>query len=220
MSFWPIPKIILDELQAGLLRGVGIEIGAGEGRLTRRFADCGIRLHAVDLRSTAEIRADACALPFVGGSLGLVVAGNLLRHLEEPARAGFLDQAGAVLASGGRLLLIEDEPEARDPAESNYRHALELLKYADPARGGVLDLDGVLATRPDSLARLVVDVSVDNEESIDDASAPLRWLSSRGFADQPGFRELSDAVARDGMSYGRYRACVLRRTVETDGLTR
>jgi SAM-dependent methyltransferase len=218
MSFWPFPKIILAELEAGLARGVGVEIGAGEGRLTRRLAGCGIPLHAVDLRPTAELCADACALPFAVGSLGLVVAGNLLRHLKQPARAAFLVQAGAALTVDGRLLLIEDEPEARDSAESNYRHALKLLSDADSTRGAVLDLDEVLAMRPDMLATLAVDVSVDNEEVIADASAPLRWLSSRGFSAHAGFQEFADAVARDGMRYGRYRACVLRRTAETGGL--
>ena len=219
MSFWPFPKIILDELQAGLACGVGIEIGAGEGRLTRRLAACGIPLHTMDRRPTAELCADACALPFAAGSVGLFVAGNLLRHLAEPQRARFLVEAAAALTVGGRLLLLEDDPQAREPAESNYRRALSLLSDADPTRGAALELDGVLAARPDSLSAPVVDQSVDNEEPIEDPSAPLRWLSSRGFATRAGFRELAEAVARDGMSYGRFRACVLRRTEGTGDLT-
>ena len=116
MSFWPFPKIILDELRAGLVHGVGIEIGAGDGRLTRRLAESGIPLHAVDLRPMSGLCADACALPFGRGSLGLVVAGNLLRHLRESARENFLVEAGGVLAIDGRLLLIEDDPRSRIPA--------------------------------------------------------------------------------------------------------
>ena len=58
MSFWPFPKILLDELRSGLECGVGIEVGAGEGRLSHRLADCGIHLHTLDLRAPAELRAD------------------------------------------------------------------------------------------------------------------------------------------------------------------
>ena len=93
-----------------------------------------------------------------------------------------------------------------------------MLADADPTRGPVLDLDAVLASMPDSLSPPAVDLCADNEEAMEDPSAPLRWLSSRGFATGARFRELAIAVARDGMSYGHYRACVLRRTAGTGGL--
>lgn len=217
MSFWPFPKILLDELRSGLECGVGIEVGAGEGRLSHRLADCGIHLHTLDLRAPAEFRADARALPITTGGAGLIVAGNLLRHLSEEDRVGFLIQADNALADRGRLLLLEDDPEARNAAELNYRCALEYLRDADANRGAALDLDRVLVSRPDGLLTVVVDVRVDNEEVIEDELAPLHWLAARGFARQDGFRELEEAVARDGMSYGLYRACVLRRAIPTGG---
>jgi hypothetical protein len=217
MSFWPFPKIILDELRAGLRRGIGIEVGSGDGRLSRRLGDCGIFLHALDLQAPAEVRADARALPIATAGVGLIVVGNLLRHLSEGERVGFLFEADAALAAGGRLLLLEDDPEARNAAERNYRRALGYLRDADDTRGAALDLDQLLAARPDSLSTLVVDLRVENEELIEDDVAPLRWLAARGFARRDGFREFEESVERDGMSYGRYRACVLRRAEATGG---
>ena len=138
----------------------------------------------------------------------------------EVQRVGFLLQSELALADKGRLLLLEDDPEARNRAERNYRLALEYLSNADPTRGAALDLDPVLAEKPDGLSSVIVDLKTENEETIEDPAAPLRWLAARGFAEQSGFREFERAVACDGMSYGRYRACVLRRSIATGGRAR
>jgi SAM-dependent methyltransferase len=208
MSFWPFPKILLDELRCGAANGRAVEIGSGDGGLTRRMRQVGIDPTTIDLRAPADIRADARALPLRPRVCGVVVVGNLMRHLPAASRAAVFEELEATLAPSGRIAVFEDHPEARDRAEENYRTVLDLLRRADPARGGVLDLDELAGALPEGLERRV-DLVLDNEESVIDPARPLAWLRARGFSAEPGFGKLCASVERVGMRYGRYRAWVL-----------
>lgn len=212
MSFWPFPKILLDELRAGLARGPGFEIGSGDGRLRENLSRSGIDLLTLDLRGAVDVRADARALPLARARAGAVVAGNLLRHLGAAGRQAFLDEAVRVLAPRGCLLILEDDPVGRCAADENYRRTLELLAAADPSRGSALDLGPFLDAIDGTRLGLVADLRVENEERVTDPTAPLRWLASRPGHDARALASLAADVERDGVRYGTFRACALRRS--------
>ena len=112
--------------------GRTLELGCGEGRVTRDLAARGHDVTSIDV--TAElvlaardadplgryVRADAAALPFPDGSFELAVAYNALMDLDDmPAGVG---EAARVLADGGRLAVSVTHPfsdagafEGREP---------------------------------------------------------------------------------------------------------
>jgi SAM-dependent methyltransferase len=210
MSFWPFPKTLLDELRSGLAHGTGIDLGSGDGELAARLLTEDIGLFTCDLRGPASIRLDARRLPFGTSRLGAVLAANLLRHLEPHERVGVASECARSLAPGGRLVLLEDLPEGRNEAESNYRRALELLAGADPDRGAAISLDLTVSSLPAGLEP-ELDLQCENRERPRDVDLPLRWLAARGHAGSPDLQALEAAVRDHGMSYGLYRVCVFRR---------
>lgn len=211
MSFWPFPKTLLDELARGLACGPGIELGSGTGGLSGRLRSVGIRLLTSDLGAPCDVRADAVNLPFQSGSFGLVVAGNLVRHVVQVRWPKLLEEAARVLVPGGRMLLLEDHPEARTPAESNYREALGLLARVDASRGAAIDLEDVLEARPNSLSELVWSASLENEERPRDPLAPADWVEAQAGLLDGAVAAHRQEVLTHGMEYGRFQACVLQR---------
>lgn len=211
MSFWPFPKTLLDELRAGLALGPGVELGSGEGVLRDRLASVDIHLIATDIAGACDLRLDASRLPFTGQSLGLVVAGNLLRHLAAPARRQLVGEAARVLVHGGRLLLLEDDPVARTPAEQNYRSTLDLLARVDERRGGAFDLAEVVDARPGELRETTFAGTLENQERPRQVLAPMDWLAAHGGIPSDELAARRTEVIEHGMEYGRFQACVLRR---------
>jgi hypothetical protein len=212
MSFWPFPKTLLAELKAGLAHGPGVELGSGEGHLHDRLASAGIDLLRTDLSSPGDVRLDATRLPFGPRRLGLLVAGNLLRHLSASARRDVLEQAARVTADDGRLLLLEDDPAARSRAEANYREALALLARVDTSRGPALDLQTVVDQRPDAFATIAWSGTLENTEVPEDPLAPALWLDAHGGVPAPELAAHRARVQEHGMEYGCFQAWVLRRT--------
>jgi ubiquinone/menaquinone biosynthesis C-methylase UbiE len=110
----------LDDAFAGLAPRVVVEVGAGEGRITDRLRDrfasatvVGLDLPDVDLQdewSSATVPmfvGDATNLPFADRSVDLVVALEVLEHVEQPRRA--LDELARV-CRGVAVLSVPREP--------------------------------------------------------------------------------------------------------------
>jgi SAM-dependent methyltransferase len=97
-----------------------LEVGCGEGRVTRDLAARGHRIVGLDcspalLRHAAMadsagryVRADAAAVPFADGAFDLVVAYNSLMDVDD--MPGSVDEAARVLAPGGRLCFCVTHP--------------------------------------------------------------------------------------------------------------
>ena len=80
-----------------------VEVGSGPGF----FKDFAPRLVATDITpgARADVRCDACALPFGTASVGALVMVDALHHLPHPLI--FMAEAARVLRPGGRLAMVE-----------------------------------------------------------------------------------------------------------------
>jgi SAM-dependent methyltransferase len=102
--------------------GRALEVGCGEGRVTRDLRARGYDVVAVDgaptmiqLAQAADptgtyLVADAAALPFADGAFELVVAYNVLMDVDD--LAGAVREAARVLAPEGRLAVCVTHPLA------------------------------------------------------------------------------------------------------------
>jgi SAM-dependent methyltransferase len=110
-----------------------LDLGCGEGRLSRDLTAMGHKLVSLDVSPVmlgaahgaapdiAVCRADAARLPFVDGSLDLVVAFMSLQDVDDAPAA--MAEAARVMTPGGRLCLAIVHPvssagrfETADPA--------------------------------------------------------------------------------------------------------
>jgi SAM-dependent methyltransferase len=97
-----------------------LEIGCGEGRVTRDLAGRGHRVVGLDCSRAllghavaadaggCYVRADAAALPFGSGAFDLVVAYNSLMDVED--MPGSVREAARVLEAGGRFCFCVTHP--------------------------------------------------------------------------------------------------------------
>jgi SAM-dependent methyltransferase len=118
---------ILDEV--GPRRPV-VEIGAGPGFLK----DYAPHLIASDLLPLAgiQLQFDAGTLPFRGGSVGAIVGVDVLHHLPRPL--AFARDAGRVLHTGGRVVLLEPWITPASFLLYRFLHHEDCRGEVDPAR--------------------------------------------------------------------------------------
>ncbi|MHB8079379.1 MAG: class I SAM-dependent methyltransferase, partial [Candidatus Krumholzibacteriia bacterium] len=145
MSFSPLPATFLEDL-ALIADRPALELGCGDGRFSAVLAAHGARPWRLDRRAprrgtVADVVADAQALPLPDGSVALLVAANLLRHLWTSRGPLAVPAAWQrCLAPDGRLWIFEDEPVSQPPAARHYREAMTLLARLDPGRRPPLSL--------------------------------------------------------------------------------
>lgn len=209
MSFWPFPTSLLAEFRHGAARGPVVELGAGTGDLARRLADAGLDVVTLDrdLRLDVDVIADGRQLPFADGRLGLVVMADVLRHATPLVRAELAIACTSAIAPGGRVVVLEDHPEARDRAEANYRDVLALLADEVPGRGPARRIDGLTAALRERLGAPVAAGEEENVVPVDDPLEPVRWMR-RVTGNRRDLRarleDLAATIEDDGMRYGRY----------------
>lgn len=216
MSFWPFPTSLAAELREASSRGVVVELGAGAGDLARRLEQLGLVVLTldVDASSPVDVVADLRNLPFAAASAGVLVLGDVLRHLDPLSRDDAAASCARVLAPGGCVVVLEDHPEGRDAAEANYREVLALLADVAPPRGPARPIDRLTRPWREHLGEPVLAGAFDNETPVRDPTAPVRWMRRMAGGDR-AFRSrldaLADAIDRDGMDYGRSCFEVFRR---------
>lgn len=117
--------------------GAMLDLGTGTGRMLERIAPKFGRAVGVDAShamlavaranlekaglSRVELRqGDIHALPFARGSFDVVVIHQVLHFLEDPGRA--LREAAAMLAPGGRLIVVDFAPHEMEFLRSEHAH--------------------------------------------------------------------------------------------------
>jgi SAM-dependent methyltransferase len=144
-----------------------LDLGCGEGRVSRDLKEMGHRVVGVDVSATmltaARVTdpsidtclADAARLPFADRSFDCVIAFMSLQDVDEMATA--IEEAARVLETGGRLCLAivhplnsagrfaDDEPDSPFTIEGSY---LKSSHYEDNVARGGLEMTFVSAHRP------------------------------------------------------------------------
>lgn len=136
--------LLLDAI--GERRGeLGLDLGAGVGRVTVRVAPrmrrlaCGdlapgmldrLRRNAARLgvRNVDPARLRSDRLPFREGAFSLVICLGLLEHLPRATQRATLQESARVLRAGGLLALVLNNPESRflrDSSDNPYRDGLQ-----------------------------------------------------------------------------------------------
>lgn len=219
MSFTPLPKTFIDF--CGSLDPVtsrNLELGCGDGCFQDVVAGCGVVLLGLDLvpparGSTADIVGDVIFPPLFRGSLDLVVAPNLLRHLFAiHGQLDFLEQWLALLKPGGSLFIFEDEPGSTPPGAEVYRKLQAFLRLLMPeSRGPLLSRAEFLSRMPAVLPGVCWEHGMVRNRHHLDCDAVLEFLG-RGLSpdeekDIGGSSPqgcLMRDIARDGLDPGHY----------------
>jgi SAM-dependent methyltransferase len=204
MPFCPLPKTFLDDLSRVGDRGV-LELGCGEGGFTRLMREHGATVVTLDRRrSAAALVGDALAPPLRARSFEMVVVANLLRHLwrrVDPEHGPTVWRD--LVARGGCLYILEDEPGKAPQAVRNYRDLQAFLARLHELQRGPLLSRGTFAK-----ARLRwnwpglwQDGMGPNTWPADPAAVVALLAGERVEAGCEADR-LRRAIAHDGLSYG------------------
>lgn len=122
-----------------------LELGAGAGRMTRRLAELGHQVTAVDRSAEmlAQVRgAETVHADIVGLDLGrrfgcILLASQLVNVDDDRERAGFLETAARHVAPDGAVLIQRYDPSwAADPRPSETEHDGLHMRVVDPRRDG------------------------------------------------------------------------------------
>ena len=213
MPFSPLPRSLLDRLTAiGRAGGVAVELGCGDGRCAELFRPLGVDLIGLDstgpeLGTTARIVGDALRPPLAPGSLSLLVAANVVRHLlPADPQARFLQCWRSLLSPSGWLLILEDEPTLERAASRNYAAWQDVLRrLAAGRRGPLLPLASFRALLPRTQRALWSCGRQRNRYPLQVARVLElidRGGPAAGAADACG--PLRAAIIADGMDYGDY----------------
>jgi len=165
-SYWRFHRDLFFELLPRPGRRT-LDLGCGEGRLSRDLAARGYSMVGVDLAPemveaaraadpSIELHlADAASLPFPDGAFDLVVAFMSLQDVDD--LDGAVRESARVLEPGGRICLAivhplnsagsfhGDEPDSPFTIDGSY---LDRSAYADNMRRGGLDITFVSEHRP------------------------------------------------------------------------
>ncbi len=188
-----------------------LELGSGEGGFRALLPPGSPVLLGLDLRQPAlgtvcDLVGDARHPPLRPGSIDLLVAANLVRHLVPRHRlAEFIRHWRSLLKPAGALFIFEDEPSQATPAERNFGDLQAFLAQLMPeSRGSLLAL---------SRFRKMIAEDADvtpwtfgfqrNEETLE-ATEVMRFLGAGEGTPTGPVARLIRAIGRDGVAPGRY----------------
>lgn len=209
MSFTPLPKIFTETcLDPEIPFPQILELGCGDGCFGEVLTHAGLTSWGLDNSgpergTVAQVVGDALAPPIAAGSLDVLVAPNLLRHLipGDPG-LGFLSRWMELLKPRGSLFIFEDEPGDTPVQVAHYRDLMDFLRRLMPrSRGPLLPLKEFQA----------------RVESLDDAVSwefgqarnryPINAQVVLDFLGRPEnaeawLKRLIDGISRDGLAPG------------------
>ena len=208
MPFSPLLATFTDDLRSRSRCGI-LELGSGDGVLTDVLRGHGVDPVTLDRRpavagSRAAVCGDALRPPFTR-SFGLVVAGNLLRHLWADLDSTGLAAWQDLVAPGGVLWILEDEPSTAPAPARNFRDLHGLLARLDPrGRGPLLSQRRFRARRRQwNRPGIWLEGSQENQWPAE-TERIVDWLAA-GVPDVGGeVARLITAIRADGLSYGHF----------------
>ena len=159
-----VEAAMADVLGDGAL-GTLVDVGTGTGRMLELFADRADRAMGVDRSSEmlrlaraklserglegVELRqADLYALPLRDAEADAVLLHHVLHFVQAPGQA--IAEAARVLGPGGRLLIADFAPHAREELRSDHAHVR--LGFSDEQVAGWFEAAGLSLTRTETLA--------------------------------------------------------------------
>jgi SAM-dependent methyltransferase len=225
MPFDPLPRSLTELLDGpGASRLRAVELGCGDGRLLDLLRRRGLACVGLDRMprvagSAAELRGDACRPPLRSGSLDLVIAANLVRHLlpSQPG-FGFLETWVSLLKPGGSVFILEDEPTDDPLSAARYRDLQDFLARLWPsARGPLVSGRSFRRRLPPSLAARVTDFGTGANAWPQDAAAVVAMLRAGAPSAGGEATRLADAISAEGLSCGRQWWCRLSVSPTVDG---
>ncbi|MCB1183048.1 methyltransferase domain-containing protein [bacterium] len=210
MPFRPLPKIFTDHLATlDPRRDPVVELGSGDGAFAALLEPYGVRPFGLDRGApwsgTCDIVGDARRAPLRPGTLAVVAAPNLVRHLVPRRGLGpWVAEWRRLLKPGGRLYVFEDAPDVRVPAQRHFRDVQDFLAQLAPtARGPLLGRERFLDLTAAAVPRQAWQTGYCPNEATIDAGEVMRMLGSgRGGAGGP-VAALIRGIGRDGIAPGR-----------------
>ena len=207
MSFFPLPRIFLTDLESGADPQV-VELGCGDGRFGAVIADAGVRAIGIDRRprscgTAADLVGDVVDPPLLPGSVQVLVAANLLRHLDLPGPDAVPASWTGLLRPGGVLWIFEDEPGDATAGAANYADLQSWLARLVPGRSPLLSLASFRdCFSPGADEGWSFGLAANEyPASVDGALAVLE----PDFGDVEGEAgSLADRIRADGLGYGQY----------------
>ncbi len=211
MAFSPLPTRFTDIL-ADLDPDCStvLELGSGEGHFQALVAGQGQTCLGMDIRQPlsstgCDLVGDARRPPLKPGSVSVLVAANLVRHLVPRHKLGqYVASWRALLKPGGSLFIFEDEPSQATRPERNFRDLQAFLAQLMPeSRGPLMPLK--------RFQQLVTVEPADgwsfgqqfNHETID-AAAVVEFLSGGDGVASGLVGGLIKSIGRDGLAPGHF----------------
>ncbi len=212
MPFIPLPTSLTDIVfRLDPATDAVLELGSGEGHfqtllVAEGCVPLGLDLHHPAVGTACDLVGDARRPPVRPGSVALLVAANLVRHLVPRHRLSeFIACWRRLLRPGGSLFILEDAPGRATPAERNFRDLQAFLAQLMPeTRGQLLPLARFLQmVQPESAPGQWTTGHQRNQETLD-ATEVMRLLSSgQGLPTGP-VAGLIRSIGRDGLEPGRF----------------
>jgi len=225
MSFTPLPTSFIDHLsRLDADTDTVLELGSGEGRFSRRIAELAGGCLRLERRHPAtgvvcDLVGDARFPPVRVGSVAVVVAANLVRHLAPRHRLGdWIAMWRRLLRPGGALFVLEDDPDPAVAAERNFRDLQTFLARLLPeSRGSLLSWDRFRQLVGAEVGANGWTFGHDQNRELIDAAAVVRLIDGGRGRLTGAEAALSRAISAEGITPGRYWwACVGPLTSEVD----
>lgn len=208
MSFSPLPRNFLTDIARRPSEPV-VELGCGDGRFGAVLAAAGARVVGLDRSRPrsgigADVVCDVVVPPLRPGSVAILAAANVLRHLA-PGRPPAVPLSWPEsLRPDGVLWIFEDQPDGATAAAANYRDLQSWLAAVVPGRAPLLPVDDFRAAQRDATGLAGWEFGLQANSYPARAGAAIDLLTPARGEPEGAARRLIDGIRADGLEYGEF----------------